>query len=361
MKLNIGVLIGGKSSEHRISLLSGKNVVNAIDRTKYDVTVIYIDETGKWFFAGDHVVLNNEEDARIVSYAGNQKAVIFSQNAGEHTLIDQSTGATITILDVLYPVLHGNFGEDGSIQGLAKLANIPIVGCGILGSAMGMDKDITKKILRDENIPVAPSITARKGVLDNIGFDEVTKTLGHEVFIKPVTLGSSVGVSYVTNEAEFKKAMTLAFSLDNKVLIESKVIGREIECAVKGNIFPIASAIGEVIPKDTWYSFESKYIDPNGAALAIPADMTPSEIEKAQKVAVSTYAALECRGLTRVDMFLTPGGEIFVNEVNTLPGFTKISMYPKLWEISGVSYGNLVTELIELAIEENDRVNAAVG
>lgn len=361
MKLNIGVLIGGKSSEHKISLLSGKNVVNAIDRSKYDVTVIYIDPEGKWFFAGDSVALDNDDDARKVEFSGRKTPVLFSQNANDHSLIEYASGNPICKLDVLYPVLHGNFGEDGSVQGLAKLANIPMVGCGILGASMGMDKDITKKILRDEKIPVAPSITARKGINDYISYAEVIKNLGNEVFIKPVTLGSSVGVSYVTNEAEFTKAMQLAFSLDNKVLIEKKIVGREIECAVKGNIYPQASAIGEVIPKDSWYSFESKYIDPDGAALAIPAHMTDEEITQAQAVAVATYSALECRGLTRVDMFLTLDGNIFVNEVNTLPGFTKISMYPKLWEISGVSYQNLVSELIQLALEEHKRVNSAIG
>jgi D-alanine-D-alanine ligase len=361
MKLNIGVLIGGKSSEHKISLLSGKNVVNAIDRTRFDVTVVYIDPNGKWHYSGDTVVLANEDNARNVEFAGESIPVLFSQNSDDHNLIAYDSGKVITKLDVLYPVLHGNFGEDGSVQGLARLANIPIVGCGILGSAMGMDKDITKRILRDENIPVAPSITAKKGINDQISFAEISSTLGNEVFIKPVTLGSSVGVSYVTNEEEYSKAIALAFSLDNKVLIEKKIIGREIECAVKGNIFPQASAIGEVIPKDTWYSFESKYIDPNGAALAIPAEMTTDEVEKAQKVAIASYSALECRGLTRVDMFLTADGNIYVNEVNTLPGFTKISMYPKLWEVSGVSYQNLVSELIELALEEHERVNAAIG
>jgi D-alanine-D-alanine ligase len=361
MKLNIGVLIGGKSSEHKISLLSGKNVVNAIDREKYDVTVLYIDQEGKWYFAGDGVILANEDDARKVEFAGSKIPVLFSQNANDHSLIEYGSGKVLCKLDVLYPVLHGNFGEDGSVQGLAKLANIPMVGCGIPGASMGMDKDITKKILRDERIPVAPSITARKGINDSVSFKEVVAKLGNEVFIKPVTLGSSVGVSYVTNEEEYTKAMELALSLDNKVLIEKKIIGREIECAVKGNIYPQASAIGEVIPKNSWYSFESKYIDPDGAILAIPAQMTDEEITQAQAVAVATYSALECRGLTRVDMFLTPDGNIYVNEVNTLPGFTKISMYPKLWEISGVSYQNLVSELIHLAIEEHNRVNSAIG
>jgi D-alanine-D-alanine ligase len=359
MKLNIGVLLGGKSTEHKISLLSGKNVVNAIDRSKYDITVIYIDPNGRWFYAGDQVALNNEDDARLVSFAGSTTPVIFSQNADDHSLMEYATAKVICKLDVLYPVLHGNFGEDGSVQGLARLANIPIVGCGILGSAVGMDKDMTKRILRDENIPVAASITAKKGINHDISYHEIAKKLGHEVFIKPVTLGSSVGVSYVTNEEEYIKAMELAFSLDNKVLIEKKIIGREIECAVKGNIYPQASAIGEVIPKDTWYSFESKYIDPNGAVCAIPADLTFEEVEYAQKIAVATYSALECRGLTRVDMFLSPQGEIFVNEVNTLPGFTKISMYPKLWEESGVAYQDLVTELINFALEEHIRVNEA--
>lgn len=360
MKLNIAVLLGGKSSEHNISLLSGKNVVNAIDRTKYDVTIIYINKEGHWHFGGhESVILTHEDDANTVSYSGTSEPIIFSPNADEHTIISKQTLKVICKVDVLYPVLHGNYGEDGSVQGLARLANIPIVGCGILGAAMGMDKDITKRILRDEGIPVAPSVTARLGVNDKISYDEVSKMLGEELFIKPVTLGSSVGVSFVKNESEYMNAMKLAFSLDSKVLVEGKIVGREIECAVKGNIFPVASVIGEVIPAEEWYSYESKYIDPNGAAIAIPAKMTDAEVAYAQKVAVATYSALECRGLTRVDMFLTPDGKIFVNEVNTLPGFTKISMYPKLWEASGVKYQELVSELISLAIDrqENELAN----
>lgn len=354
MKMNIAVLIGGKSSEHKISLLSGKNVVNAIDRSAFDVTIIYINAEGMWNFSDENsVLLDNEDDANLVSFIGKQIPIYFSQNAGEHTLIEKATGNVLRKLDVLYPVLHGNYGEDGSVQGLARLANIPIVGCGILGSAMGMDKDITKKILRDEGIPVAPSLTARLGLNDTISYQTAKEKLGAELFIKPVTLGSSMGVSFVKNEEQYNKAMELAFSLDNKVLIEGKIVGREIECAVKGNIYPQASVIGEVIPKDEWYSYESKYIDPNGAAIAIPAKMTEAEVLKAQKVAIETYAALECRGLTRVDMFFTPDGNIYVNEVNTLPGFTKISMYPKLWEASGVGYQVLVSELITLAIEKH--------
>ena len=352
-KLNVAILFGGKSPEHNISLLSAKNVIEAMDKDKFEPVLVFIDKNGVWHHNEGAIQLANENDAQKVVYAGKSNPVYIPQNADDNRLISLSTHEVIAKIDLLYPVLHGNFGEDGSIQGFAKLVNLPCVGCGILGSAAGMDKDVTKRLLRDSGIGVAPFVTLRKGMNHDMAYDEVASILGNELFIKPANLGSSVGVSFVTNEEEYKIAIITAFRYDPKVLIETKVVGREVECAVKGNYHPKPSVIGEVIPKSSWYSFENKYVSTDGAMTAIPAEISNAEAAALQDIAVKTYQMLECRGLTRVDMFLSPDGSIIVNEVNTLPGFTKISMYPKLWEASGVSYKDLITELITYAIDEH--------
>jgi D-alanine-D-alanine ligase len=352
-KLIVAILFGGKSPEHNISLLSAKNVIEAMDKEKFEPILVFIDKNGVWHHNEGAIQLVNEDDAQKVAFAGKNNPVYLPQNADDNRLISMTTGETIAKIDLLYPVLHGNFGEDGSIQGFAKLVNLPCVGCGILGSAAGMDKDVTKRLLRDSGIGVAPFVTLRKGMNDDMPYSEVVSILGDELFIKPANLGSSVGVSFVTNEEEYNEAIVTAFRYDPKVLIETKVVGREVECAVKGNYQPKPSAIGEVIPKSSWYSFENKYVSTDGAFTAIPAELTDSEERNLQEVAVKTYQMLECRGLTRVDMFLSPDGSIIVNEVNTLPGFTKISMYPKLWAATGVSYKELITELINYAIDEH--------
>lgn len=359
IKKKIGVLFGGRSSEHTISLLSAKNVVDAMDKDLFDPVLIAIDKTGTWHYNEGPMRIIHENDARKISLHNLDNPVILSQNADEHTLFSVKTGNPIAEIDVLFPVLHGTYGEDGSVQGFAKLANLPCVGCGILGSAVGMDKDVTKRLLRDSGIGVADFITIRKGYNDHLTYEDITSKLGHELFIKPANLGSSVGVSYVKNKESFEKAVREGFEYDPKIIVEEKVTGREIECAVLGNIYPKASAIGEVVPsKEEWYSFESKYVDEAGARLDIPAKLDAESVDKAQKLAVETYRLLECEGLTRVDMFLKEDGSLIVNEINTIPGFTKVSMYPKLWEISGLPYKELITRLIELAEESHRDRNA---
>lgn len=249
------------------------------------------------------------------------------------------------------------FGEDGAVQGLAKLANLPCVGPGILGSAVGMDKDIMKRILRDAKIGVAPGVTIRRHRREHVNYAEIEKQLGNELFIKPVNLGSSVGISFTTNEEEFNVGLDKAFEFDVKVLVESKIVGRELECAVLGNEDPMTSIPGEVIPK-SWYSYESKYLDESGAKLEIPAKLSEDEVKRIQQISKDTYEVLECCGMTRVDMFMTASGELIINEVNTLPGFTAISMYPSLWEHSGIPKKELVTKLINYAIEKHEQTNA---
>lgn len=353
-KIKVGVLFGGRSPEHNISLLSASNVIENIDGKKFEKVLIAIDKNGVWHYNKGALQLSHPGDAKNVSLPEYDNVVYLSQNTGEHTLIDKGSGEVVSTIDVLYPVLHGAFGEDGSIQGLAKVAGLPCVGCGILGSSAGMDKDVTKRLLRDAGIGIADFVTLRKGYNDHLSYDDIKSSIGGELFIKPANLGSSVGVSYVDNKEDFDKAVREGFLYDPKVIVEEKITGREIECAVLGNESPQASVIGEILPKTEWYTFENKYVDDDGAGLEIPARMTEEQTALARKIAIDTYINLECCGLTRVDMFLKTDGDIIVNEVNTLPGFTQISMYPKLWEKSGIEYQDLITKLIELAIEKFD-------
>lgn len=359
-KIKVGIVFGGRSPEHNISLLSAYNVVGNIDRSKFEPVLLAIDKNGVWHYGGDTMNITNPNDATSVSLPQFDNTIYISQNTHDGAIIDSSTGKTITKIDVLYPVLHGANGEDGSIQGLAKVAGLPCVGCSILGSAAGMDKDVTKRLLRDSNIGIADFVTLRKGYNEHLTFEEISSKLGKELFIKPANLGSSVGVSYVDNEKDFNKAVQLGFKYDPKVIVEEKITGREIECAVLGNEHPKPSAIGEILPKTEWYTFENKYVDDDGAGLAIPAKLDDETTKLAQNIAVDTYINLECCGLTRVDMFLKENGEIIVNEVNTLPGFTQISMYPKLWSHSGIEYQDLITKLISLAIERHKSESSLV-
>ena len=260
-------------------------------------------------------------------------------------------------LDVIFPIIHGTLGEDGSLQGLLAFANLPYVGSAVLGSAVCMDKDLCKRLLMQAGITVAPYI-AVKAVADEAAlFEQASTQLGLPLFIKPASQGSSVGVSKVTNAAEFSAGLALAFRYDRKVLIEQAIVGREIECAILGNDQPQASVCGEVLTQDQFYSYDAKYIDGQSRTV-VPAEM-PKEIEaQIQAVALRTFAALECEGLARVDVFLTPDNQIVVNEVNTLPGFTNISMYPQLWQASGLNYSDLISNLIDLALQRH-QLNAS--
>ena len=356
-KIKVAIIYGGRSTEHEISLLSAQNIIAGLDRNKYEPVLIAIDKRGKWFYHGDQMKIsggNNPKKVKLVEQAGE---MLISQNSGDHYLTTTAVGDKVATVDVIWPVLHGTFGEDGAIQGFAKLANLPCVGPGILGSAMGMDKEVMKRILRDGGIKSAPWITLRRGEASKYSYQEAKKILGSEIFVKPVNLGSSVGISFVQSGEDFQPAIDKAFRYDNKVLLESRIIGREIECAVLGNSEPIASIPGEVIPKDGFYSFESKYIDEHGATLEIPAILENDEIEAIKDLAIRTFVSLECSGMARVDMFLTPEGDLYINEINTLPGFTDVSMYPTLMKLSGVDNIELIDQLIQLAIEEHKQYN----
>lgn len=353
-KVRVGILLGGKSAEHEVSLQSGKNVVDAIDKNKYDEVIIGLDTMGRWYLHDITRYLNNADNPKLIELTESGEEVVLVTGASGPELISRSTGEFRGKLDVVFPVLHGTCGEDGTIQGLLKLANVPFVGAGVLGSAVGMDKEVMKRLLRDAGIPNSDFVTLYKyqGAYD---FDAIAGKLGLPLFIKPANLGSSVGIHKVSTEAEFRSGVTDAFQYDTKILVESFIRGREIECAVLGNEEQFASVPGEIIPQHDFYSYEAKYIDADGAILCAPADLPPETVIRVQELAVRTSRILCCEGMARVDMFLTPDNALFVNEINTIPGFTKISMYPKLWALSGISYPDLIDRLIGLAIERFNR------
>ena len=354
-KLRVGILFGGRSAEHEVSLQSARNIVDAIDKEKYEVVLIGIDKTGAWHLdeSSRFLLQTTESESPALPASGENLALVPGKHAEQLVLV--SGQKTPGSLDVVFPILHGPFGEDGTVQGLLKLANIPFVGAGVLGSAVGMDKDVMKRLLRDAGIPIAKFITLQKYSAREAAFDEARDELGLPLFIKPANLGSSVGIHKVRDREEFDRAVQDAFKYDNKVLIEECIVGREIECSVLGNDQPVASVLGEVLPSHEFYSYEAKYLDENGAALEIPAKLPPEISESIREVAIKTFTVLCCEGMARVDFFLHNGDEIIVNEINTIPGFTRISMYPKLWEASGLPYSELIDKLIGLAIEKFER------
>jgi D-alanine-D-alanine ligase len=347
-KLRVALLFGGKSAEHEISLISARNIYAAMDKDKYEIIAVAIDKQGRWFIDDGARRLRDPSHKSIEPRDAEAAAAVLP---GENSApIVRPGGAPLGAIDVVFPVLHGPFGEDGTVQGLLKLANLPFVGAGVLGSAVGMDKDVMKRLLRDAKIPVARFLAFERADRSSIGFAQVKRTLGMPLFVKPANLGSSVGISKVTKPAQFSAAVKEAFRYDNKILIEECVDGREIECSVLGNEKPVASLPGEIIVRREFYSYDAKYLDEQGARFEIPARLPKATIKKIQQLALSSCRALCCEGMARVDFFVRPNGEVLVNEINTIPGFTKISMYPKMWEASGLSYPRLIDRLIGLAI-----------
>jgi D-alanine-D-alanine ligase len=357
-KLTVGILFGGKSAEHEVSLQSAKNVYDAIDRGKFEPVLIGIDKDGKWHSMGDSLSLMNAGDPRRIS---------LNSSGGPVTLVPESAGLLAESgpkLDVVFPILHGPFGEDGTVQGLLKLADVPFVGAGVLGSAVGMDKDVMKRLFRDAGIPIGKFLTLRSHEPLS-SFAEIKTALGLKdagvpVFVKPANMGSSVGISKAHNESEFSAAVRDAFQYDAKIIVEEYIHGREIECAVLGNENPLASIPGEVIPNHEFYSYEAKYLDENGAVLEIPAKLDADTQKRIQELSIKAFQTLCCEGLARIDFFLKENGEVLINEINTMPGFTKISMYPKLWEASvsiggGIGYTELISRLIELAMKKFEK------
>lgn len=361
-KIRIGVIFGGRSSEHAVSLLSARSVLSVMDRSRYEVTQIGITKAGQWYTGNDVLSALEKED-----YTGLTIAFLMTVPGEAHlfNVLETTDGIKLEItakLDVLYPVLHGTYGEDGTLQGLLEMADVAYVGAGVLGSSVGMDKALFKDVMRANNIPVVDSITVSRLEIEKDlegVISRAEKFAPYPFFVKPANLGSSVGISKCRNRSDLLEGIMDAIRYDRRILIERGLNNpREIEISVLGNQDPQASVAGEISPEADFYSYSAKYLD-DRSRLIIPAEL-PAEIStKLRELAVKAYSSIDCAGLARVDFLLDrESGEYFISEINTLPGFTKISMYPKLWEASGLPYAKLIDRLVELALErksERDR------
>ena len=344
-KLSVALVFGGRSTEHEISKLSAQSIIEKIDRSKYDISLIKIDLDSQWWLLATDD-LHDEVNAQRIHI----------EKEDQQSVCKDAKGNVLLTIDVYFPILHGIYGEDGTIQGLFRMLDVAFVGCDVLASAACMDKDFTKRLLRDANIPIAPYLVATPTHAPS--YQEAKKSLGDTLFLKPANMGSSVGVSKVSDEKTYQQKLAEGLQLDKKVLIEKEIIGRELECAVLGNEHPKASIPGEIVMNSDFYDFESKYVDANASSTVIPADLPEGVSTQLREMALSAFQALDCEGLARVDFFMTEDKELMINEVNTMPGFTKISMYPKMWEASGINYAELIDILIELALERRDRQQA---
>src|SRR5579862_4185460 len=402
-KLRVGILFGGRSGEHEVSLLSAASVVDAVDKTKYEVVPIGITKQGRWVVAGHaeqllrsgnggtheprHLRAGDPETTPGAALLAKGEAIIVppvpSEDHATGSLVPFETeaamatahgGSSTTSLqvrrpadhavavDVIFPVLHGTFGEDGTIQGLLELADIPYVGAGVLGSAAGMDKDIMKSLFRAAGLPIVKHVTILRSEweADSRKMRKLIESkLRYPVFVKPANLGSSVGISKAHDRKELGPAIEEAAKFDRKIVIEQGVGGkknkaREIECSVLGNDKPEASVPGEIVPSAEFYDYSAKYLD-EGSQLIIPAKLSKAETKRVQELAIKAFKAVDCSGLARVDFLMDPKTrKIYLNEINTMPGFTAISMYPKLWGASGLQYSDLIDRLIQLAIERHE-------
>ena len=386
-KLRVGVLFGGRSGEHEVSLLSAASVVDTIDKSKYDVVPIGITKQGRWLTAGDaeallhgkapdeskHLRAGDPEATPGAAVLAAGEAVVVPPEPvhrggssltpfqGDAAMLRRASDRAINV-DVIFPVLHGTFGEDGTIQGLLELADLPYVGAGVLGSAAGMDKDIMKALFRSAGLPIVKHVTILRSEWDadhKKTESKIDRQLQYPVFVKPANLGSSVGISKARTKKELGPAIYEAAKFDRKIVVEQGVGGaknkaREIECSVLGNDTPQASVPGEIVPVKEFYDYSAKYLD-EGSELIIPAKLTKAEVKKVQELAVRAFQAVDCAGLARVDFLMDPKTrKMFVNEINTMPGFTAISMYPKLWGASGLAYPDLIDRLIQLGVERHE-------
>jgi D-alanine-D-alanine ligase len=348
------IIYGGKSTEHEVSIRSARNIAKAIDSNQFNTVLIAISKSGKWFLKTQDEL--NQENVVVESNA----QLVLIPGAIQDQVITISDQKSIGTIDVVFPIVHGTGGEDGSLQGLLKTMNIAFVGPGVIGSALCIDKEVTKRILNEAGIANSAFVTFLKSERHLVNFETTKAKLGVPMYIKPPNLGSSVGISKVTTEAEFYQAIDLALQFDRKVLIEQNIVGREIECAVMGNGDVNASPVGEVVTNQdshTFYDYSAKYTDSDGSITVIPAEIDPVTQDNIREIAIKTYQALCCEGMSRVDVFLTPNGDIYVNEVNTLPGFTDISMYPKLWGAAGISYSDVISKLLQLALDRHQEEN----
>ena len=330
MTRRVAVILGGRSSEHAISLASAASVIDALEARGNEVVAVAIDRSGGWQLEGRRQLETGESGSALDRLPG------------------QDVAATLADVEVVFPVLHGPFGEDGTVQGLLELAGVPYVGAGVLASALCMDKDIFKAVLRDHDVPVTANITLRLG-------DEPRNPFGFPCFVKPARLGSSVGITKAHDDEELRAGVALAFQHDEKVLVEQFVSGVEVEVGVLGNLRPVASLPGEiVVTSNEWYDYEAKY-DEGEMNLVVPARLTDEQLARAQELAVRAFVATDCEGMARVDLFVRDDGEVLVNELNTIPGFTSTSVYARLFEASGIPYADLLERLADLAVERFER------
>ena len=330
-RVRVAVLFGGRSSEHEISVASAQSVLAGLDPDRYEAVSIEIAKDGRW-------QLGPASQPSLAAESSVETLPVVA---------DSPPAAALGTIDVVLPILHGPFGEDGTVQGLLELAGIPYVGAGVAASALCMDKDLFKAVLRDRGIPVARNVTVRDG-------DAIHHPFPYPVFVKPARLGSSVGISKVHGEDELEAAVTLARRHDDKVLIEEGIEGVEVECGVLGNRDPVASVVGEIVAHADWYDYSAKY-DEGGMDLVVPARIAAESDERVRTLAVESFVATECEGMARVDLFVRPDGDVVVNEINTIPGFTATSVYAKLFEASGIPYAELLDRLVALALERHGR------
>src|SRR3989442_9253134 len=360
-KLRVGLIFGGRSGEHEVSLASATSVMANLDSDKYEVVPIGITKGGTWLLGTEPArLLETEQSVSADTGTGETTAVTLTGDPGLRRLIPVQGSEQLEdngALDVILPVLHGTYGEDGALQGLLEMANVPYVGCGVLGSALGMDKEKMKMVFSSIGLPIVDYLVYRRNEWERSAetiMDAIEQHLNYPCFVKPVNLGSSVGVNKAHDRGELEHAIDVAAEYDRKIIIERGINCRELECAVLGNDEPLASVVGEVIASNEFYDYNAKYID-NKSRTIIPAEISQPIAEELRRQAITVIVYLDLSGLARVDFFLDKDTQqVYINEVNTMPGFTKISMYPKLWEASGLSYSQLLDRLIELAIERYD-------
>ena len=358
MKKIIAVVCGGKSGEHEVSLRSAFYVYNNIDKKKYRAIIIAIDKKGRWYFSYNLEDIINTRN-QLWKLKSNLEEIVLLKSKKRSQVFSLKEKKNLIGIDVFFPLIHGTYGEDGCLQGFFELLDVPYVSAGVLGSAIAMDKEIAKRLLMLEKIPVTEFVVIKKEdklIERKNKANRFIKEFHFPLFIKPVSLGSSVGVSKVFNKKEVDKAIKEAFKYDTEIMIEKFINGREIECSVLGNLHPKASLPGEIKSR-SFYSYEAKYLNSKDAKLLVPAPLSKELIKKVQKLSIKVFQTLKLQGMARIDLFLKPNGQLIVNEANTIPGFTQISMYPKLWQVSGIKYPKLIDKLIQLAIENYNRKN----
>ena len=351
MKKKIAIICGGKSPEHEISIRSVKNVIEALDSSRFEPVLIGISKEGTWYHFSNLAAIKDATFLSDKNKITGTEVASFVVIEGTPYLYLLKSAQKISV-DAAFPIMHGSYGEDGTIQGLIRMMGLPLIGCDVFASAAGMDKEVMKRLLEQAGIPSAKYLVLSDQ--SKVAYEDVIKKLGTPFFIKPANAGSSVGVHKIKTADDYTKKLKDSFLYDTKVLAEEFIDGREVECAVLGHYFNAKSSVpGEIIPQHEFYSYEAKYLDDNGAILKIPAELRPETTKKLQEMAVKVFATFLCEGLTRVDFFVTKkDGNIYMNELNTLPGFTSISMYPKMWEATGITYKNLITQLIDLGLEK---------